>query len=87
MVAERYRGKDFLLKMMDKERPDIAKRYHMQWYVKDDRECGKNLHQGELNFRCVDKDKNKHMTALLKKIKKQYKLPTIEIIYFSTRRI
>ena len=87
MVKKRYRGSNPLLKIMEKEHPDIAKRYNMKWYVKDERECGKNLHQGELNFRCVDKDKNKRIDNILNKLKNQYKLPSTEIIYMGIRRI
>ena len=87
MVVKRYKGKDFFLKMIDKERPEITKRYTMKWFVKDERECGKNLCSGEVNFRCADKDKSKRVMEILEKLKKQYKLPTTEIIYMSIRRI
>ena len=87
MVIKRYKGKDFLLKMIDKERPEIFKRYNMKWFVKDERECGKNLCSGEVNFRCADKDKNKRVDTILNKLKNQYKLPTTEIIYMSIRRV
>lgn len=88
MVAvKRYKGKDFLLKMIDRERPELSKRYNMKWYVKDEQDCRKNLYQGEINFRCVDKDKNKRVMQTLEKLKKQYKLPTTEIIYISIRRL
>lgn len=87
MAPKRYRGQNPFLKALYEDNTTM-KRYNFRWYVKNEHDVSKQLYSGSQNFRCYEKDKWEiTVPKILDTIKKKYKLPGIEVIYFAVRRV